>query len=402
MLALRREQIDTFREAKERQFEGRVLTHLRRVYPRRCDRLGDDDIRAIIRNGIERAEHLENWATRSGLFVDSVHGRSIISFFEVINFTIAVHGVCNAYSSRGGDGYHTNLFFNVLNALGATADIASAGLLERYTRRLIERRGWSASRIHVLVIFSGIVDFVIGARSSIQEIGSGDYDAACGWAVFAVGGVIVAYGGYLQLTGGTVSIVSGGTAAVPGGFIILLGFAVEAIGLLWVWLANDDELDEWLVQCRFGDSSAGRSLDEDIRILNNVMCKFEVDAEFVSDTHVRIDIRLRLFTEESTLQLSRLMTTATARTVEYFFGDRRDRVSGGAGHGSVTITADSTTRHGATLYRQGQRVTRISFDLYGRQDIDGVRGDARLEVGPGGRLHGYSTSFDIDKGFFGG
>lgn len=344
-------------------------------------------------------ERLESWTAKTGRFANSVHGRSIISFFEVINLGIAVKGISDAHTSRDGDGYHYNLLFTALNAAGATADIASSGLLERYTQRVIQRRGWSISRIHYLAIFSGIVDFVVGAITGYREFQSGDYDAALGWTVFATGGVIVAIGGYLQLTGGGITVGSGGTAVVPGGAIILAGFAVEAIGLLWVWLANDDELDEWLVQCRFGSRSAGRSLEDDIRKLNVVMCKFEVDADFVSDTHVKIEIRPHLFTEDSTLELTRLGTTATARFIEYFIGDRGDTVTGGASLGSVTISAGETS-HYAKIYREGQRISKITVDLYGRQDIDGISGDARLVVGPAGYLHGYSTNFNIKKGFF--
>ncbi|MEX1366695.1 MAG: hypothetical protein AB1Z98_26450 [Nannocystaceae bacterium] len=342
---------------------------------------------------------LERWAGGAANFTQSVRGRSIVTFFEVINLGIALKGVGDAYRAEGGGSYHSNLLFAVLNAAGATADIAASGLLERSTARVIAQRGWASGRIHYLAIFSGLVDLVVGVRSAGQEWAAGDYDTAMGWGVFAIGGAIVAVGGTMQVTGATIAVGSGGTAAIPGGAVILIGFFVEAIGLAWVWLANDDELDEWLIASRFGRRPGFTSLDAEIEALNTLMCKFEVGAEFISDRHVRLVIRPRLFTEDSVIELTRMHSEAEARLVESLFGDRDDTVTGMAGLGSATISVDGSSRR-TTMTRSGGRITEIKIDIHGTQDIDAIRGHARLNIGPGGYLHGYETDFRVEAGMF--
>jgi len=329
---------------------------------------------------------LERWARGAANFTDSFKGRSIITCFEVINLGIAIKGVADAYRTEGGNG--TNLFFNLLNAAGATADIAASGVLERYTQRVVQRAGWASGRIYYLAVFSGLVDLVVGVRSAGQEWASGDYDTAVGWGVFSVGGAIVAVGGYMQITGATVTVGSGGTAVVPGGAVILLGFVVEALGLVWVWLANDDELDEWLIRSRFGRRPGFSTLDREIEALNTLMCKFEVDAEFPSDTHARVIIRPRLYTEDSTLELTRVHSDAEGRMLEHLFGDRDDVVTGMQGLGEFTVDGTTAARR-VSFERSGGRVTAIKIEFYGRQDIDAIRGHARLNIGPGGYIHGY-------------
>lgn len=341
---------------------------------------------------------LERWANGAANFADSFKGRSIITCFEVLNLGIAIKGVTDAYRAEGGGSYHTNLFFSLLNAAGATADIAATGVLEQYTARVIQHRGWASGRIYYLAVFSGLVDMVVGMRSANQEWSSGDWDCAVGWGVFTVGGAIVAVGGFMQATGATVTVGSGGTAVIPGGAVILAGFLVEAIGLAWVWLANDDELDEWLIRSRFGNRPGFASLDAEIEALNTLMCKFEVSATFVSDFHVRLEFEPRLFTEDSVLELTSLHSNAEYRYAETF-GDRHDRVTGTAGLGSATITADGGDRR-ATVERAGGRITKLSIDLRGRQDIDVIRGHAHLKIGPGGYIHGYERDFRIEAGTF--
>ncbi|VUD46695.1 hypothetical protein TDB9533_00875 [Thalassocella blandensis] len=356
------------KQSKAAKFTGRLVSHI--------------DI-----------EHLETAARSSSKFVDSVHGRSIVSCFELVNLGIAIYGVDQAIRAEGNSSYGTDVFFSVLNASGAISDFAAAGLLEKHTKRLLVKAG----RLNFLIMFSGVVDMVVGFRAGYKEIQTHDYDAAFGWAVFAVGGAIVAAGGYLQYTGGAIAIGSGGTASIPGGVLILAGFIVEAIGLLWVWLANDDELDDWMKACMFGEAPSYGNLDRDLAALNNLMCKFEVDATFHSDTHVEIELIPRLCTEDSVFELTRLHTDAEMTWSEIFDwnSDSDDLVTGHAGFGSRTIEISNPSP--ATIHRSGNRISKVSISLHGRQDIDGVRGDARLKVGPGGYIHGYSTSFNVEK-----
>jgi len=346
-------------------------------------------------------DRLERWARNVGRFAQQTSGRSVITFFELVNFGIAVQGVANAARSDG-DGRFANLFFSVVNAAGATADMAGSGLLERYTARVVAQAGFRASRIYFLAVFSGVVDFVVGIRSGVQEVRSGDYDTAVGWGVFGVGGALVAFGGYLMMTGGTITVGTLGIGSVGGGAVILAGFLVEAIGLCWVWLANDDELDEWLIQSRFGRRPRlTGDLDAEIEVINDLMCKFEVDADFVSDTHVTLIVRPRLFTPDSVLELTGVRSSAEMRVVEMFFGDGRgDIVTGVAGLGSWTI--DGEGRRGRFVRDGDGRVTEIRVEVYGRQDIDAIRGHASLRIGPGGFIHGYERDFSIEAGLFDG
>lgn len=344
-------------------------------------------------------DHLEKWAKGSANFADGFKGRSIVTFFEVINLGIAMKAVSDAYHEDKKPGYSTNLFFAMLNAAGATADIAAAGLLEKQTQKLLAHRGWPASRIYFLAVFSGLVDAVVGIRSASQEFGSGDYDAALGWIVFSVGGAIVATGGAMAAAGVTITVGSAGAAVEVGGPLILLGFFVEAIGLAWVWLANDDELDDWMKVSRFGKNPR-LGVDDEIKAINDLMCKFEVDAEFKSDFHVQLQIKPRLFTQQSTMKLTSLHSEAEFRAVEVW-GDKHDHVTGMAGLGEVIIPADKPPRN-VKFVTDNKRVKEIQVDLFGKQDIDAIRGNAKLEVGPGGFIHGYSTKFRLEAGIFEG
>ncbi len=55
MLRIQPEQVAAFSAAAVRDFEGRMVTHLRRFFPEECQRLGDDGTRALIRHGIHGA-----------------------------------------------------------------------------------------------------------------------------------------------------------------------------------------------------------------------------------------------------------------------------------------------------------------------------------------------------------
>ena len=76
-------------------------------------------------------------------------------------------------------------------------------------------------------------------------------------------------------------------------------------------------------------------------------------------------------------------------------------MTGGAGLGSATVRAGGSTRR-TTITRSGGRITEIKVDIHGTQDIDAIRGHARLSIGPGGYLHGYETDFRIEAGVFDG
>jgi hypothetical protein len=64
MLVIRKEQLEALSRQRRQQFEERLLEHLKRVMPERCQDIGDDRLRAEIRYGIERATQYDITAER--------------------------------------------------------------------------------------------------------------------------------------------------------------------------------------------------------------------------------------------------------------------------------------------------------------------------------------------------
>jgi hypothetical protein len=57
MLVIREAQMAAFEQGVIRNFELRVLEHLKEFFPKHCQILGDEQVRQVIRLGIERAEN---------------------------------------------------------------------------------------------------------------------------------------------------------------------------------------------------------------------------------------------------------------------------------------------------------------------------------------------------------
>ena len=55
MLTIRKEQTETFSNNAQKNFECRMVTHLKRVFPDQCSAMEDAGIRQIIQTGIEKA-----------------------------------------------------------------------------------------------------------------------------------------------------------------------------------------------------------------------------------------------------------------------------------------------------------------------------------------------------------
>lgn len=55
MLVMREAQMTTFEQVAIHNFENRLLEHLKEFFPRHCEILGDEQVRKVIRLGIERA-----------------------------------------------------------------------------------------------------------------------------------------------------------------------------------------------------------------------------------------------------------------------------------------------------------------------------------------------------------
>lgn len=52
---IRKEQVEAFVEVSRRDFENRMVVHLRRVLPGECEPLGEKGLREMIRYGLRRA-----------------------------------------------------------------------------------------------------------------------------------------------------------------------------------------------------------------------------------------------------------------------------------------------------------------------------------------------------------
>jgi hypothetical protein len=64
MLAIRKEQMALFVASEIEKFENRVIAHLRKHFPRKCDALGESKIRRIIQHGIKQAASYDIRAER--------------------------------------------------------------------------------------------------------------------------------------------------------------------------------------------------------------------------------------------------------------------------------------------------------------------------------------------------
>lgn len=56
MLVMRKVQLEVLGESARRRFEERLGAHLRRFFPRPCEVLGQEGLRQVCREGIERAQ----------------------------------------------------------------------------------------------------------------------------------------------------------------------------------------------------------------------------------------------------------------------------------------------------------------------------------------------------------
>jgi len=59
MLVIRETQMAAFEQGAIRNFETRLLEHLQEFFPKQCQILGDEQVRQVIRLGLERAEQYE-------------------------------------------------------------------------------------------------------------------------------------------------------------------------------------------------------------------------------------------------------------------------------------------------------------------------------------------------------
>ena len=56
MLKIRKEQMEVFEQAAIRNFEDEMVQHLKKFSSRHCEVIGEDNVRKVIRMGIERGK----------------------------------------------------------------------------------------------------------------------------------------------------------------------------------------------------------------------------------------------------------------------------------------------------------------------------------------------------------
>lgn len=208
----------------------------------------------------------------------------------------------------------------MVNLVGAALDFGSSNWLTQ--RALKNKLGplKGAKFVKGMILVSGVIDCILGVWGAIDAWKEGEFDVFVGWGIFAAGGAIVAAGAAVAMFGGKVILKSGGTLAKYGGAIVVLGFIIEGVGLAVVALCNNDEIEEWLVDCMFGTKPGNKSAKQQIQMLNDILCKFEVEASFrdtemgtTNYTAVTIKIIPRVLTDSSRIQFSGLQAYAKSR-----------------------------------------------------------------------------------------
>lgn len=58
MLIIRKEQMEVFEQAARIAFEERMIAHLRKSFPKKCDDIGDEGVRASIQDAVDRTRKL--------------------------------------------------------------------------------------------------------------------------------------------------------------------------------------------------------------------------------------------------------------------------------------------------------------------------------------------------------
>jgi len=328
---------------------------------------------------------VEGFLKKTANLADHKYGKYLLSFIETANVVFAIVGVCSSKSPA-------ELTKNIINLLGALADLSVNCWL---TKKIVEKYKATGP----LMIASGIIDCVIGIWQMYDEVKTGDIDASLGWMTFAIGGGIIVAGCIIRMTATKAVVASGGTAVKPGAIVIAVGLVLEGIGLIIVACCNNNEIEDWMETCSFGDSFGGKPYKQQIADLNNILCKFEVDAEFNdveekfnNRTYVKFIIKPRAIADNSRFVFSNLQGYAYARTSEYVLGNRHDIVSGQSG--SENPVLDLANPHNCTIIRDGNRIKKIETTLSYGMDIDEVKGTIALDMG-NSSLQGYVNNFVV-------
>ncbi|MGB8931283.1 MAG: hypothetical protein WCC48_08555 [Anaeromyxobacteraceae bacterium] len=336
-----------------------------------------------------------------GKWPETKSGRGVVTFIEGFNVALAFRGWMEAESGEATAKNTTNLAGSVLDFLSSNWLFKSA-----CTRLAANRKdllGKVAGRAGpVLGIASGIIDAFLALWEMKAAYQRGDYDVMVGWAVVAVGGVLVAVGWKMVLAGAKAATSTAGVAAKPGGAVVVAGLIVEGIGLLLVWVLNNDELEDWIDRSEFGRKPAGKPLTQQIQELNDILCRFEVEADFKdvdfryeNHTAVTLKVKPRAITDRSQIRLTGLCGIAKARKAELInpFSTVRDLQEGMQGGGDVVLELEKLPPTAIT--RKDGRITEVRTTLQFRMDIDELKGRAQLDLNDGTK-QGYARDFVVE------
>jgi hypothetical protein len=327
-------------------------------------------------------------------------GRGVVTFIEGFNVALAFKGWMEG--QPGAD-----KAMKGVNVAGAALDFLSSNWLgKKAVGRLAARTDqWGkigTRTLPVMNVASGIIDAILALWEMKAAYQRGDYDVMIGWAVVAVGGVLVVAGSWMKLAGAKAAAVSAGVAAKPAGGFVVAGLIVEGVGLALVWFLNNDELEDWMARCEFGRAPAGITTGSQIAELNDILCKFEVEADFKDvdfkyENHTAVTLRVkpRAITERSCIRLTGMRGIAKARTAELLnpFSTVRDLQEGMEGAGEAVLRLNELPPTAIT--RKDGRITEVRTTLQFRMDIDRVKGRVQLELNNGTK-QGYTRDFAVE------
>jgi hypothetical protein len=100
MLQIRSEQMQSLSEQLLKKFEDRLVAHLHEVFPKRCAALGEEKVRALVKDGTQRAQKYNVVAERDvAMFVDLM--MVVRPDFDVARETPWAKVVCNDTALSG-------------------------------------------------------------------------------------------------------------------------------------------------------------------------------------------------------------------------------------------------------------------------------------------------------------
>ena len=335
---------------------------------------------------------VENFLKKIGNVPTTKGGKGLITFLELGNVALAIHGLA-------GSGSQTEAVKNSINLIGAGLDFSSSNWLIQNALKNKLGTLTGTKLLNGMILVSGVIDCILGIWEAKNAWEEGEFDVAIGWSIFALGGAIIATGAALKITGAEVTVGSAGTLAEVGIIAVFAGLFVEGVGLLVVLLCNNDEIEDWLTQCKFGTKPSGNSIDQQIQDLNDIMCKFEVEAEFKdiklkfkNETYVKFIIKPRVINKNSRITFSDLRARGYARLEEYIFGTSHDLVTTWAG--SQNPVLDLSDPRNCSIFEEDGRIVKIETNLRYPTDIDEVSGKIKVDVN-NGTLQGYEKDFTV-------